>query len=113
MVGGSTTPGIEVGWPALEAKSWGDAFRPSASLQPGGLTWTLSIPWPQDYEACTTHEVHGTRNDWWPAARPLSVFKGGTQVNWDRSASGGPDWWKGRGFFKNDGTDKYEEIDKP
>ena len=112
IVGGSTTPGIEVGWPALETKSWGDAFRPrSPGLQPGDLTWTLSVPWPQDYRLCSRQPVQGDSNDWWPAARP--VLKAGSPQDWMRSAPTGPDWWKSRGFFKNDGTGKYTETDGP
>jgi hypothetical protein len=123
MVGGSATPGIEVGWKALEASSWGEAFRPAPTLQPGELTFSLSIPWPVDFLACyrqnVTHDGTTVENDWWPAARPLVFEKGGTDVEWERGVTRplrnetDVRWWRSRGFFRNDGTDKYPEVEGP
>lgn len=123
MVGGSATPGIEVGWKALESSSWGEAFRPAPGLLPGELTFSLSIPWPVDYLACGSQDVeHGgetVENDWWPAARPLVSDRGGADLDWDRGIASplrneaDVNWWKSRGFFKDDGTDKYPEVEGP
>jgi hypothetical protein len=125
MVGGSTMPGIEVGWMALETRSWGNAFRPAASLEPGDFTFSLSVPWPADFFACAfqdvTHAGKTFRNDWWPAARPIAVRPSGSapgvfRVPWSRGVSvrtNGPDWWKTRGFIrKNPAGTGYEEEEK-
>lgn len=117
MVGGSTAPGIEVGWRALEPSSWGLAFRPSATLQPGELTYSLSIPWPVDFFACTTFTVTTTSggsvsNVWWPAARPLEV-NGGAK-DWDDTAAGSNvDWWKSRGFVAKAGGGGFKQTEPP
>jgi hypothetical protein len=123
MVGGSATPGIEVGWKALEPSSWGYAFRPSDSLQPGDLTFTLSIPWPTDFFACAYQNVSDPDNPvgfvsnvWWPAARPIEVFPDSN--NWHRGvvvtsgALSDVDWWKSRGFIAKSGA-QFEETEGP
>ena len=123
MVGGSTMPGIEVGWKALETTSWGIAFRPDPSLEPGDFTFSLSVPWPVDFLACRREDVpphtpSPVRNDWWPAARPIMVQPSGAAPDlWDRGATSGTfdvDWWKTRGFIaKNAAGTSFEEVEKP
>jgi hypothetical protein len=125
IVGGSTMPGIEVGWKALETGSWGNAFRPSAALQPGDLTFSLSTPWPVDFFYCAfedvTHLGVRVRNDWWPAARPIDVRPSGASgsVRWAShltklTSDADVEWWKACGFIRKNGAGTaFEEVEKP
>jgi hypothetical protein len=119
MVGGSTMPGIEVGWRSSVIENWGMAFRlDQTTLLPGHFTATLSVPWPKDYSACT--EFRG--EEFWPAARPMQVLDAaGNKKPWargwdDTADSVGEkrlylDWTK-LGFIVKHASGEYRESER-
>ncbi len=95
-VGGTFSPGIEVGWivrdPAIYSEPFrihpklpapgplGLGFDPVGGLEPGDLTRYMAVPWQADFNDCSTEKIQGRIMWWWPAQRPISVYlahKGG------------------------------------
>jgi hypothetical protein len=107
MCGGATIPGIEVCWESASPSNFESAFRYKATLEPGRLTYGLSIPWPKDFFHCKIQrapEPAGEPFEWWPASRPLTIDIAGSNVQWDRNwdRSTGEKWantWTRLGFI--------------
>lgn len=75
MVGGSFSPGIEVGEIISDTDIYEQPFRFKSNLLPGMLTQSLSIPWQADFNLCGS--------GWWPGGRPNSVTSDGINFyNW-------------------------------
>jgi len=89
-VGGTFSPGIEVGWIVRDPTIYSEPFRirsklptpdplslgfdPVAGLEPGDLTRYMAVPWQADFNDCSTEKIQGRIMWWWPAQRPLSVY---------------------------------------
>ncbi len=117
MLGGSTMPGLEVGFRVSEPKTWMMAFRiDHTTVNPGDLTGSLSVPWPKDYSNCSDGDAP---LEWWPPGRPIHVNDAtGTVVRWDRGWKGRPGNavatdWKGLGFLKLEPVSgEYRETER-
>ena len=101
-VGGSFRPGIEVGDTAAKQTTYQQPFRISRTISPGGLTHNLGVPWQADFNMCD--------REWWPSARPDSVFypeDPQTPQTWDRGVRDNKDMvdkWRDLGFVVRDLT---------
>ena len=102
-VGGSFSPGIEVGDTAAQHATYQQPFRISRTIQPGGLTHNLGVPWQADFNMCV--------DVWWPSARPDSVLNPNTSQDsplvWSRDVRGNKemtDKWRKLGFVVPDTT---------
>lgn len=115
MLGGSTMPGLEVGFRVGEWPTWMMAFRINhATVNPGDLTASLSVPWPKDYSACSDDDAP---LEWWPPGRPIHINDStGAVKRWDRGWKGlstVPTGWKGLGFLKFDtASGEYRETER-
>ncbi len=117
MLGGSTMPGLEVGFRVGEPTTWMMAFRINhATINPGDLTASLSVPWPKDYSACSDDD---TPLEWWPPGRPIHINDStGAVKRWDRGWKAMPGNaiatdWKGLGFLKFDSaSSEYRETER-
>ena len=68
-VGAAFDPGIEGGEAMARLTTYDRPFRIAATVVPGTLTQTLSIPWQADFHACDV--------GWWPGGRPNYVSQDG------------------------------------
>jgi peptidoglycan hydrolase-like protein with peptidoglycan-binding domain len=70
-IGGPFYPGIEACYRIARADTYESPFRIDRKLAPGSLTEALAVPWQADFQAC--------QQRWWPAQRPTSVFREGSE----------------------------------
>jgi len=79
-VGGPFFPGIEIGRIALEESMYDKTrpFRVNPSVEPGGLTARMAVPWQADFHDCGFERG----SDWWPGQRPTQVTRGDRRVEW-------------------------------
>lgn len=89
-VGGTFSPGIEVGWIVRDPAIYSEPFRIhpklptpgplsldfdlARGLEPGDLTRYMAVPWQADFNDCSTEKIQGRVMWWWPAQRPISVY---------------------------------------
>ena len=109
-VGGPLFPGIEVGRIMLGAATYDKTrpFRINTNLDPGALTARMALPWQSDFFDCGSEGG----SDWWPAQRPIDVFRDGERVTWIPPEEKWEDWhalvksWPRLGFVveKKDGA---------
>jgi hypothetical protein len=118
-VGGAFFPGIEAGGldsasrPIVTASNYLEAFRLNhAAIQPGGITYTMALPWQADFMACA--------DNWWPVPRPNDVIPQGqsSSVKWARPLSGFGDMvdkWHTLGFVVQQAAQhvEVERCDTP
>ena len=93
-VGGAFFPGIEVSWKLRDVFPFVEPFRlDAAQLRPGDVTSQMSLPWQSDFLDCAVEPSTDAGEDlvWWPAQRPISVLRAGsnTYVPWARTAANG------------------------
>ncbi len=99
-IGGPFYPGIEAGYRIARDDTYESPFRIDRRLAPGSLTEALAVPWQSDFQAC--------QERWWPAQRPTSVFRDGSETAHDWTE--GIDMeamverWSELGFIKRDGA---------
>ncbi len=90
-VGGAFSPGIEMTWVSRLTQIYDAPFRihvkedvsyplslgwqPEAGLEPGDVTKFMAIPWQADFNECSAQPVDGRTVWWWPAQRPLFVYR--------------------------------------
>jgi L-lysine epsilon oxidase C-terminal domain len=88
-VGGTLSPGIEMGWIARDPAIYAEPFRirprlptpeplslgfdPASGLELGDLTRYMAVPWQADFNDCSTEKIRGRILWWWPAQRPIFV----------------------------------------
>lgn len=98
-IGGPFYPGIEADYRIARPDTYEAPFRIARTLAPGSLTEALACPWQADFQAC--------QQRWWPAQRPTSVFREGSETARDWTA--GIDMeamverWAELGFIRRDG----------
>jgi hypothetical protein len=118
-VGTPFFPGIEAGIIMANRNTYGDKpFRISTQLSAGDLTAGNAVPWQADFIECGIL--------WWPAQRPVSVFRPGetNTFDWVPNAIAGPnatnwrlahkwmvDHWTHLGFIVQNG-DRFEEVER-
>jgi lysozyme family protein len=99
-IGGPFYPGIEADYRIARADSYEAPFRIARSLAPGSLTEALACPWQADFQACQAR--------WWPAQRPTSVFRDGSDAahDWTEGIDmeGMVERWAELGFIRRDGA---------
>lgn len=90
-VGGAFSPGIEMTWVSRLTQIYAAPFRiraksdityplslgwqPEQGLEPGDVTKFMAIPWQADFNECSAQGVDGRTVWWWPAQRPLFVYR--------------------------------------
>ena len=90
-VGGAFSPGIEMTWVSRLIQIYNAPFRirvkkdvtyplsldwqPETGLEPGDVTKFMAIPWQADFNECSAQPVDGRTVWWWPAQRPLFVYR--------------------------------------
>jgi peptidoglycan hydrolase-like protein with peptidoglycan-binding domain len=77
-IGGPFYPGIEASYLIAREDTYESPFRIKRTLEPGSLTEALALPWQADFQAC--------QQRWWPAQRPTSVFREGSDGAHDWTA---------------------------
>jgi hypothetical protein len=98
-VGGAFYPGIEAGGldansrPIIDPANYAEAFRFKENLPPGSITYTMALPWQNDFFQCA--------DNWWPVPRPNYVTRGGTPNQ---------DWISGIVSSGQDMVDKWHEL---
>jgi peptidoglycan hydrolase-like protein with peptidoglycan-binding domain len=105
-IGGPFYPGIEVGYVMARLDTYRAPFRIATTHHAGYLTAGLAVPWQADFSAC------GER--WWPAQRPVSVFRGDstTATDWtDASMTEMVTEWANLGFIRREG-ERYVERER-
>lgn len=107
-VGGAFAPGIEVGSFVTSAAHFSAPFRVDhATIQPGEVTASLSLPWQHDFKACGSN--------WWPVPRPNQVKRAGSYTDWVLpGVTSSPDMvakWHTLGFVVDQGGD-FVEVDR-
>jgi L-Lysine epsilon oxidase N-terminal/L-lysine epsilon oxidase C-terminal domain len=121
-VGGPLYPGIEVSWKIRDTFKFVEPFRLDASqLKPGDITAQMSLPWQSDFLDCGVESAPGSPDlVWWPAQRPINVFKSGGDryVPWARKTDADDhdmsvkdlvaNWFK-LAFLVKGADGKYEE----
>lgn len=105
-IGGPFYPGIEAGYLMARSDTYGAPFRIAAHHPAGYLTAGLAVPWQADFHACAER--------WWPAQRPVSVYREGatTPSPWvtvgrDELVSA----WSDLGFIRQSG-ERYVERER-
>ncbi|AHH97035.1 LodA/GoxA family CTQ-dependent oxidase [Kutzneria viridogrisea] len=92
-VGGSFSPGIEMGWLCRDREIYAEPFRfkpvsplpaqagqlslesdLSAGLEPGDATKQMAVPWQADFNGCGGDVAQDHVQWWWPAQRPIFVY---------------------------------------
>lgn len=110
-VGGAFFPGIEAGGlnatsrPIIDPDNFVEAFRLKETLAPGSITFTMALPWQNDFFQCDTN--------WWPVPRPNQVIRGGApNQSWtDGIVATGQDMvdkWHQLGFVVRQGAQHVE-----
>ena len=98
-IGGPFYPGIEAGYRIARADSYEAPFRIARTLEPGALTEALAVPWQADFQQC--------QQRWWPAQRPTSVFREGSETAHDWTVGidmdGMVERWAELGFIRREG----------
>lgn len=113
-VGGAFYPGIEAGGldaasrPIIDPANYSEAFRLKESLAPGEITYTMALPWQNDFFQCA--------DNWWPVPRPNDVTRGGTpNQDWITGIVGSGqqmvDKWHELGFVVRQGS-SHIEVDR-
>ena len=105
-IGGPFYPGIEVGYLMARIDTYRAPFRIATEHPAGYLTSGLAVPWQADFSACTER--------WWPAQRPVSVFRGDstTATAWsDASMTAMVTEWANLGFIRREG-ERYVERER-
>ncbi|OIO54270.1 MAG: hypothetical protein COX57_01650 [Alphaproteobacteria bacterium CG_4_10_14_0_2_um_filter_63_37] len=90
-VGGAFSPGIEMTWVSRLTQIYASPFRirpkaeipfplslgwdPLQGLEPGDVTKFMAIPWQADFNECSAQNVGDRTVWWWPAQRPLFVYR--------------------------------------
>lgn len=98
-VGGAFFPGIEAGGldansrPIIDPANYAEAFRLKENLAPGSITYTMALPWQNDFFQCA--------DNWWPVPRPNYVIRGGAPDQ---------DWVSGIVNTGQDMVDKWHEL---
>jgi hypothetical protein len=99
-IGGPFYPGIEADYRIARADTYESPFRIDRKLAPGSLTEALACPWQADFQACQAR--------WWPAQRPTSVYREGSERTHDWTAGidmeGMIERWAELGFIRRDGA---------
>ncbi len=89
--GGSFSPGMEVTWISRDPAIYTDLARirvrdgipsplslggdPAHGLEPGDVTKYMALPWQTDFNDCNAHHHPGHVLWWWPAQRPVAVYR--------------------------------------
>jgi len=105
-IGGPFFPGIEGGFLFARADTYRAPFRIKESLEAGGLTANMALPWQADFIACG--------DEWWPAQRPNHVRRQGVTAEWVPTTWVSLDMvdrWDQLGFIVKDG-DTYVEAER-
>jgi len=118
-VGAPFYPGIEATLTLRDGSiKYIEPFRfDQTGMSPGQVTKAMAQPWQSDFTACTGGDVPDGA-DWWPAARPDSVYPHGaiTAVDWTRDLVSGPqdmvDNWFRLGFIIDPGTGLAIETER-
>jgi hypothetical protein len=118
-VGAPFYPGIEATLTVRDGSiNYSEAFRfDQTNLNPGDVTKAMAQPWQSDFTACTGGDAPDGP-DWWPAARPDSVYpQGSTAVaDWTRgivaSAQDMVDNWFRLGFIVDPGNGQAIETER-
>ncbi|MBY4676168.1 LodA/GoxA family CTQ-dependent oxidase [Marinobacterium arenosum] len=90
-VGGAFSPGIEMTWISRLPQIYDAPFRIrhkqdvdwpldlgwdfAAGMEPGDITKLMAIPWQADFNECSAQPIDGRTLWWWPAQRPLYVYR--------------------------------------
>ena len=114
-VGGAFFPGIEAGGlnaasrPIIDPTKFSEPFRLNhAALAAGDITYTMALPWQNDFFQCASN--------WWPVPRPNVVTRAGSAgQGWlDGVVGSGQDMvdkWNKLGFVVRQGA-QHVEVDR-
>jgi hypothetical protein len=94
-IGAPFYPGIEATVSVNDGSlTYSEAFRlDQTHLNPGDLTKGMARPWQADFTACTGY-VGADLEQWWPSARPVSVYTqqgSNLTVDWTNGLINGPE----------------------
>jgi hypothetical protein len=120
-VGAPFFPGIDASWKMREVFDYREPFRlNSGSIDPGDISSQMSLPWQSDFLDCAVEPGPGGNLVWWPAQRPVKVFRHGgtTYIPWSRVTDADPtsltvaqmvtEWVK-LAFVTQQANGRYEE----
>lgn len=118
-IGAPFYPGIEATLTVRDGSiKYIEPFRfDQTTLQPGDVTKAMARPWQADFTACTGSDA-ADGPDWWPSARPDSIYPQGqtTPADWTRglvnNAQDMMDNWFRLGFIVDTGDGLPVETER-